>query len=62
MPSSRISSDLNSGTYYLTLTTQHWYNLFDRHNRWGILADSFRFGWMTTRQKKSRITGFTCRS
>ncbi len=43
MPSSRISSDINSGTYYLTLTIQRWYYLFDRHNRWRILADSFRY-------------------
>ena len=40
MPTSRVSTDLNSGTYFLTLTIQRWYYLFDRHNRWGILADS----------------------
>ena len=43
MPSSRVSSDLNSGTYYLTLTIQRWYYLFDRYNRWEILADSIRY-------------------
>lgn len=43
MPSSRVSAQLNSGTYYLTLTIQRWYYLFDRHNRWGILADSLRY-------------------
>ena len=43
MPSKRISSDLNTGTYYLTLTIQRWYYLFDRHNRWEILADSLRY-------------------
>ncbi len=43
MPTSRISTDLNSGTYFLTLTIQRWYYLFDRHNRWGILADSLRY-------------------
>ena len=43
MPSKRVSAELNSGTYFLTLTIQRWYYLFDRHNRWGILADSFRY-------------------
>ena len=40
MPSRRIATDLNSGTYYLTLTVQRWYYLFDRFDRWQILADS----------------------
>jgi REP element-mobilizing transposase RayT len=43
MPSRRVSVDLNAGTYYLTLTVQRWYYLFDRHNRWQILADSIRY-------------------
>ena len=43
MPTSRVSANLNSGTYFLTLTIQRWYYLFDRHNRWGILADSLRY-------------------
>jgi len=43
MPSRRVASDLNSGTYYLTLTIQRWYYLFDRYNRWQILADSLRY-------------------
>ena len=40
MPSRRVPADLNAGTYYLTLTIQRWYYLFDRHNRWQILAES----------------------
>jgi len=43
MPSTRVCSELNSGTYFLTLTTQRWYYLFDRYNRWAILADSLRY-------------------
>ena len=43
MPSLRVASDLNAGTYYLTLTVQRWYYLFDRYNRWKILADSLRY-------------------
>ncbi len=44
MPSRRVPADLNAGTYYLTLMVQRWYYLFDRHNRWEILADSIRYG------------------
>lgn len=43
MPSRRVPTDLNAGTYYLTLTVQRWYYLFDRHNRWQVLADSLRY-------------------
>jgi putative transposase len=43
MPSRRVAADLNAGTYYLTLTIQRWYYLFDRHNRWQILAESLRY-------------------
>ena len=40
MPSRRVAVDLNTATYYLTLTVQRWYYLLDRHNRWQILAES----------------------
>lgn len=43
MPSRRVAVDLNAGTYYLTLTIQRWYYLFDRYNRWQILAESLRY-------------------
>jgi len=43
MPSRRIAAELNAGTYYLTLTVQRWYYLFDRYNRWQIMADSIRY-------------------
>lgn len=43
MPSNRVASNQNAGTYYLTLTIQRWYYLFDRHNRWQILAESLRY-------------------
>ena len=29
MPSRRVAAELNAGTYYLTLTVQRWYYLFD---------------------------------
>jgi hypothetical protein len=43
MPSRRVPVDLNAGTWFVTLTVQRWYYLFDRHNRWSILADSIRY-------------------
>ncbi|WP_027158035.1 REP-associated tyrosine transposase [Methylobacter luteus] len=43
MPSRRVAAELNAGTYFLTLTVQRWYYLFDRHNRWQILSDSIRY-------------------
>ena len=43
MPSRRVATELNAGTYYLTLTVQRWYYLFDRYNRWRIMSDSIRY-------------------
>ncbi len=43
MPQCHISTTLNSNTYFLTMTIQRWYYLFDRYNRWEILADSIRY-------------------
>jgi len=43
MPSRRVPMDLNAGTYYLPLTVQRCYYLFDRHNRWQISADTLRY-------------------
>jgi len=43
MPSVRISKELSSGIYYLTFTVRNWYYIFDRHNRFQILADSLKY-------------------
>ena len=43
MPSIRISKEFASGIYYLTFTIKNWYYLFDRHNRFEILADSIQY-------------------
>ncbi|MDO8142373.1 MAG: hypothetical protein Q6358_12815 [Candidatus Brocadiales bacterium] len=43
MPSVRISKEFTSGIYYLTFTVKNWYYLFDRHNRFEILADSLKY-------------------
>jgi len=42
MPSARIPKSYNDGTYFLTLTVKNWYYIFDRHNRFNILADSIK--------------------
>jgi len=43
MPSRRVAAELNAGTYYLTLTVQRWYTLFDCYNCWQIMSDSIRY-------------------
>jgi len=43
MPSVRIAKELTSGFYYLTFTVRNWYYIFDRHNRFQILADSLKY-------------------
>ena len=40
MPSPRIPKEHNSATYFLTFTIKNWYYIFDRHNRFEILANS----------------------
>jgi putative transposase len=43
MPSIRIARESNAGMYFLTFTVRNWYYLFDRHNRFDILADSLKY-------------------
>lgn len=43
MPSVRIPKDLNNNVYFLTLTVKNWFYIFDRHDRWNILAGSLDF-------------------
>lgn len=40
MPSVRIPKEYNSATYFLTFIVKDWRYIFDRHNRFEILADS----------------------
>jgi putative transposase len=40
MPSQRIHKENTDLTYFFTFTIKNWYYLFDRHNRFQILADS----------------------
>jgi REP element-mobilizing transposase RayT len=43
MPSVRISKEFNNGMYFLTLSVNRLYYLFDRQYRWNILADSLKY-------------------
>ncbi len=43
MPKSRIFKELNQSFYFITPTIWNWYYIFDRHNRWQIIADSIKF-------------------
>src|SRR6266436_5285969 len=43
MPALRISKNNNSGYYFITLTVKNWYYIFDRYNRWDILAKTLNF-------------------
>ena len=40
MPSIRISKAQNNQPHFLTFTIKDWICLFDRHDRWELLADS----------------------
>jgi REP element-mobilizing transposase RayT len=42
MPSIRIPKDAALGFYFLTFTVRNWYYIFDRHNRFDILASALR--------------------
>ncbi len=40
MPLARISREIGEGVWFVTPTVWNWYYVFDRHDRWQILADS----------------------
>ena len=41
MPSVGITAALKDQIYFVTFTVKNWYYLFDRHNRFEILEESF---------------------
>ncbi len=43
MPSIRVPKALKEEIFFITLTVHRWYYLFDRHNRWQILADALKY-------------------
>ncbi|MDZ7611254.1 MAG: transposase [Candidatus Moranbacteria bacterium] len=55
MPSTRVSKQLNAGTYFITITTRRWYYVLDRYGRWNLLANSLR--WFQ-KNKNLKIYGF----
>lgn len=55
MPLHTIKKDNNSGYYFTTCTVEHWYYIFDRHNRWQILADSLIY---CIKYKNLKLFGF----
>jgi REP element-mobilizing transposase RayT len=40
MPINRVHKLNNQYQYFITPTIKNWYYLFDRHNRWQIIAES----------------------
>ena len=55
MPSLRINKNNNTATYFVTFTVIHWYYLFDRHNRWDIVANSLQY---CKEQKQLKLYSF----
>ncbi|MDO9577193.1 MAG: transposase [Candidatus Cloacimonadales bacterium] len=43
MPSPRINEELKNEIYFVSLTVQNWYYIFDRQNRWEILLEALKF-------------------
>jgi len=55
MPPRRIPRDQSEGAYFLTFTVEWWIYLFDRHERWPILAETLAF---YREQRGLKILGF----
>ena len=43
MPSIRVPKESASEIFFVTFSVHRWYYLFDRHNRWDIIADSLLY-------------------
>jgi len=43
MPKNPIHQGSDQQLYFITPTIWNWYYIFDRHNRWQIIADSLKF-------------------
>ena len=55
MPSPKINKENPNGGFFLTLTVKNWFYVFDRHNRWEILADSLNY---CRKNKDLQLFGF----
>ena len=43
MPINQIHQGTEKNLFFITPTIKNWYYIFDRHNRWQIIADSIKF-------------------
>jgi putative transposase len=43
MPISQVNKDINHCQYFITMTIQKWYYIFDRYDRWNILSNSLKY-------------------
>ena len=50
-----INKENNTGCYFVTFTVVHWYYLFDRYERWDIVAKSLQY---CIDQKELRLYSF----
>lgn len=55
MPSLHVTKDNNNACYFVTFSVVHWYYLFDRYERWDILAKSLQY---CIDQEELRLYGF----
>ena len=55
MPSVRIQKELKDQIYFVTFTVKNWYYLFDRHQRFKILEESFVY---CQKNKKLKVYAF----
>lgn len=55
MPSIRIHKNEKEQIYFLTLTVKKWYYIFDRHNRFELLAKNLQY---CQKYKKLKIYAF----
>jgi putative transposase len=55
MPSATIGKHNTIGCYFITFTIIKWYYLFDRFDRWRILADSLLY---CIKEKNLKVYGF----
>ena len=55
MTINQVHKENNKCQYVITITTNRWYHIFDRYERWEILADSLRY---CQKRKGLKIYGY----
>jgi len=43
MPIAQVHKENNHCQYFVTMTIEKWYYIFDRYDRWNILAESLKY-------------------